>query len=150
MTRVQREVHDDLLENLSFRTDAACGVRVDFQLDVAPENALQERAERVQAGVHVDHRHTAGALCAKCQELAREAQGAFCCLGDGFRRRRKVYLIVHALFENLGVTEDDLEHVVEVMGDAARHLSDGIDALSADHGIGRQGTFARIADDPQQ
>ena len=97
----------------------------DVFADQGPQQALHVRDD----GVDVDHLQFEDLLAAEGQQLAGEGGGAVGCLLDGLD------LLVHgaALFQllqqDLGVSVDDHQQVVEVVGDAAGQAADGIHFL---------------------
>ena len=128
--RVDREVHEHLLDLPWIRTDGARPAqerRVD--LDVLAEQA-REQADRVGDGaVEVERRELLHLAAAEGEELPRQLGRAVAGVRDLVEVRAQLVVAADALERERGVAADRGEQVVEVVRDAARELPDGLEPL---------------------
>src|ERR1019366_3017126 len=127
---IDDQVHDDLLQLAGIGAGVSgLGGEPRHQFDVFADQGPQQALHVADDGVDVDYLEFEELLAAERQQLASEGRGAVGCLLDGLD------LLVHgaALFQllqqDLGVSVNDHQKVVEVVGDAAGEAADGIHFL---------------------
>ena len=130
VARVHREVHEDLLHlaRIDLHPPRALH-RLDHQLDVLPDHALEHRDQLRHEGPQLDHPRLHDLLAAEGQELARERHRALRRLLD------QLDVAVHRLAglepaqQHVRPAGDHGEQVVEVVGDPAREPADRLHLL---------------------
>ena len=127
---VDHQVHDDLLELAGVGAGVSgVGGQAGNQLDVFADEGAQQALHVADDGVDVDHLEFEELLSAESQQLAGEGGGAVGGLLD------RLDLLVHGaaffqlLEQDLGVSVDHHQQIVEVVGDATGEAADGIHFL---------------------
>ena len=127
---VDDEIHDDLLELAGIGASAADGgSEAGGEFDIFADEGAQETLHVGDDGVDVDDFEFEKLFAAEGEELAGQSGGAVGGLLNGFgfgmQRMAEGELVEH----DLGVSADDHEEIVEVVGDAAGEAADGFHFL---------------------
>ena len=145
VARVDREVHQHLVELAGIDVDDAVGVlQCQFQPDALAQAAAQQGCEIGDRLVYRDHARLEGLLRGEGQELAhqvRAASGAVEDQTDVLALRRSQ---ARAFGERFCGTDNGLEQVVEVVRDATGQRTDGLEFAGMDLvGVAGAGWFQR-------
>ena len=127
---VDREVDHDLLELVHVGLDGPEVAAVaEVELDPLAEQALQEHRQVGEPVVEVEHLRPQRLAARKRQQLAHEARGPVGVLLDlhDVLEGRVGRPVVRE--QQIGIADDRLQHVVEVVRDAAGELADGVHLL---------------------
>ncbi len=135
--RIDREVDEDLVELAGVDADVArWAVEPQDQANVLADEWSQHRLGVADRGLDVDDPWPYDLLATEGQELGRERRGTVRRIGDGRDSAEGLHGVEGVVVggqivgEQLAVATDREQHVVEVMGDAARQAPDRLELLS--------------------
>ena len=130
VARIQREVHDDVLElaGVHLHPARARGI-VRRELDVLAGETAEHRLDPGDDEVNVDEPGLEDLLAAEGEKLPRQGSGALARLADVGQRAAPRVVRFRFEKQEVGVSGDDRQEVVEVVGDSARELADRIQLL---------------------
>ena len=127
---VHDEVHDDLLDLRRVRLDAPeVGARLHHEVDVLTDQAAEHRGHPGHDRIQIQHLRLEHLLAAEGQELAGQVGGALRCLLNELDVTARRARALRPPRQHLAPPDDDGQEVVEVVGDPARELSDGLHLL---------------------
>ena len=130
VARVDHEVREDLLDLARVRVDAIqVRLEVRVQRDVLPDDARQHLRDVADDRVELEEPRLHGLLPAERQQLPGQRRGAIPRVHDLREVGARGVILGERLSDELGAREDDREDVVEVVGDAARELTDRLELL---------------------
>ncbi len=145
---VDDEVHDHLFELALVDADRGeVGCVLDAERHLVGEQAVQQVGEFGERVLEVDDGRAQGLLAREGEELADEGGGAVGVLADLHEVAVLLVGDVVAHEEQVAVAVDRGQEVVEVVGDAAGELADGLHLLGLDE-LGFQGLeLGRVGED---
>ncbi len=127
---IDRQVHDHLLDLSGVGFDRSkISARDHDQVDVFADQAVQHFQVFRDDAVEVDNLRRQHLLAAEGEQLASECSGALSGSSDFLGGPAQRGVGPDTLQEELGVSRDHHEQVVEVMGDAAGEATDGFHLL---------------------
>ena len=130
VARIDAEVGEDLVDLGRIHLDGdGDGGGEPFEVDVFADEAAEHVDGTGDGVVEVEDAGHDGLLASEGEELAGQFGGAFGGLLDFAHAIGGIHAGFAGACGEFDVAEDDLEHVVEVVGDAAGEAADGIDAL---------------------
>jgi hypothetical protein len=146
---VQHQVHDDLLDLSAVGLDAPQRrPEIEHDRHVVADQALEHHPHVGDDGVEVDQRRRDDLLAAEGQQLAGQARGAragFLNLGNV---RPAVIFALAVGEQQLAEPQNHGQEIVEIMGDTARELSDGVQLLGLAELLLEGETFRDVERDP--
>ena len=147
VARVDREVGDGVFELRGVDRHGPQPAREDgFQLDMVAERAAQQLGHFADEAVAVD-RFGQQRLAAREGEEALGEFGGLVGAEHGAGERLVALVGIRAALRHVDIAGDDREHVVEVVRDAARELSDRLHLLHVTNLRLGLGTGARLGDE---
>ena len=127
---VDHQVHDDLLDLSRVGLDPAERLPLHGgHLDVLSDHAAEHLVEVREEGVEIQHPGLDHLLPAEREELARQGGGALGRLLDLIDLGAHRVALGQALGDQLPVPGDDVQQIIEVVGDPARQPADGFHLL---------------------
>ncbi len=100
-----------------------------FDLDVLADGLAQQLVEIAQQPAEVGRLRPQRLAAGKGQQLARQLGTAFDCRAGSIDALGRAAVLLHQRLQQLQIAGDHLQHVVEIMGHAARELADGLELL---------------------
>jgi hypothetical protein len=127
VARVDRQVHDHLVELAGVAHHAADGPEHDAELHVLADEPREHLLHVPDHHAQGEHLAACRVLAAEREELAREGGRA---LGGALDQLDGLaHAIVDLPQQELAAAQDDREQIVEVVGDAAREAADRLHLL---------------------
>ena len=130
IARVDRKVDDDLFELAGIRQDEGeVWRRHDVERDVFANEPTQQLADTGDQLVQIDPCGPQHLLAAECEQLSGQARGALGRFDDFVHIAPAPVFRREAVCGELGVAEDGGQKIVEIVGDAAGEVADGVHFL---------------------
>src|SRR5712691_224016 len=127
---IDHQIHDDLLKLSGIGASAADGGgELSGEFDIFSDEWAEEALHVGDDGVDVDDLELEMLFAAEGEELAGESGRAIGGLANGFGFGVQRMFRSELVEENLGISADDHEEVVEIVSDAAGEAADGFHFL---------------------